>query len=251
MDVHAQTTDTFVVYSLSEYAVTVQFDDRINVDTLERISSFNTLLHRHPFDGFCTAVPAYTTLSIYFDPVVVMQASQLIGINSFERVSTFLQQLQAKYSVSVNPTSAPTSIPLCYGGEFGPDLDDVARQVGLPPTELIQLHSTAIYQVYLIGFIPGFAYLGGMPEQLAMPRKETPRRMVAAGSVGIAGGQTGIYPLDTPGGWQIIGRTPLRLFDADRERPALLKVGDRVVFQPIDHGLFEQNRTYAHADNND
>src|SRR5690606_13568554 len=113
---------------------------------------------------------------------------------------------------------------------------------------VIELHGAAIYQVHLIGFTPGFAYLGGMPQQLAVPRKASPRNKVTAGSVGIAGEQTGIYPLDTPGGWQIIGRTPLRLFDTNREQPALLKAGDRVVFQAIDHELFERFSSDADAD---
>lgn len=246
MDVHVQTTGTFAVYSLSEYAVTVQFDDRINTDTLERIRSFNTLLHHHPFDGFRTTVPAYTTLSIYYDPFTVIQASQLTGINCFERVSGYLHGLRAKWSVNAISVSAPIAIPVCYGGVFGPDLDDVARHLGITPANVVRLHSAAIYQVYLIGFTPGFAYLGGMPEQLAVPRKATPRSRVAAGSVGIAGEQTGVYPLDTPGGWQIIGRTPLRLFDVDRERPILLKAGDQVVFQAMDHALL----TCDDADNN-
>lgn len=250
MDVYVQTTGTFVVYSLSEYAVTVQFDDRINTDTLERISSFDALLQRRPFEGFRISVPAYTTLSIYYDPLTVMQAGQLTGINCFERVSDFLRRLRAEWSATAMPVSAPIAIPVCYGGPFGPDLDDLARRLGISAAEIVQLHSAATYQVYLIGFTPGFAYLGGMPEQLAAPRKATPRSNVPTGSVGIAGAQTGIYPLDTPGGWQIIGRTPLRLFDTHRERPALLKVGDRVVFQAMDHAQFEQLLTCSNADNN-
>ncbi|MFB2120083.1 5-oxoprolinase subunit PxpB [Parapedobacter sp. 2B3] len=248
MDVHVKNVDAFVVYSLSEYAVTVQFDDRINADMLERIRSFNALLHRHPFDGFRTTVPAYTTLSVYFDPLDVMQASRLTGINCFERVSNFLHGLQAEWSIALAPAPDPTPIPLCYGGAFGPDLDDVARQLGIAAATVIELHSAAIYRVHLIGFTPGFAYLGGMPKQLAVPRKASPRNKVTAGSVGIAAEQTGIYPLDTPGGWQIIGRTPLRLFDTSREQPALLKAGDRVVFQAIDHELFERFSSDADAD---
>lgn len=239
MDVHLQADDTFVVYSLSEYAVTVQFDDRIAADTLERIRSFNALLLQHPFDGFRTTVPAYATLTVYYNPLDVMQTDRLTGTDGFERVSNFLYGLGAQWAVTEMPPSATRSIPLCYGGVFGPDLDDVAHQLGITAMEVIALHSAATYRVYMIGFTPGFAYLGGMPEQLAVPRKATPRGKVAAGSVGIAGEQTGIYPLDTPGGWQIIGRTPLRLFDAGREQPALLKAGDRVTFEAIDHALFQ------------
>ena len=247
MDGYAQTTGTFVAYSLSEYGVTVEFDHRINTGTLQRISSFNALLLRQPFDGFRTTVSAYTTLSVYYDPLAVLQSDRLTGINCFERVSGFLLELRAKWADTRMPVSDPIAIPLCYGGAFGPDLDAVARGLDVTPAEVIQLHSSAIYRVHLIGFTPGFAYLGGMPEQLAVPRKAMPSQRVAAGSVGIAGVQTGIYPLETPGGWQIIGRTPLCLFDVNRERPTLLKAGDTVVFQTLDHKLFEQYNTQQDA----
>ncbi len=249
MDGYAQTAGTFIVYSLSEYAMAIQFDNRITTDTLQRVSSFNALLHRQPFDGFRTSVPAYTTLSVFYDPLTVMQSECLTGVNCFERISGFLHGLRAEWTDTPMPVSVPIHIPLCYGGAFGPDLDDVARRLDTTPAEIIQLHSTAIYHVYLIGFTPGFAYLGGMPERLAVPRKAMPSHNVVAGSVGIAGQQTGIYPLETPGGWQIIGRTPLRLFDVDSEQPSLLKAGDTVVFQVLDHQLFEQYNTDQHADN--
>jgi inhibitor of KinA len=136
------------------------------------------------------------------------------------------------------PAPRLVEIPVCYGGVYGPDLEAVARHTGLPPQELIRRHAAGSYRVYMLGFAPGFAYLGGMDEQLATPRKAEPRTAIPAGSVGIAGGQTGVYPLETPGGWQLIGRTPLPLFDAQRNPPSLLQMGNRVRFVPIDEATY-------------
>ncbi|SFC62529.1 inhibitor of KinA [Parapedobacter composti] len=233
MDIQTQTNDGFTIYSLSEFAVAIEFAPDISTDTLERITRFNALLCHSPFDGFRTTVPAYTTLSIFFDPVVVIQSPRLHGINCFERVAGFLKGLNRGGSTPALSTASPIAIPVCYGGVSGPDLNEVARSIGMTPDEVIQLHSTAVYHVYMVGFTPGFAYLGGMPGELSSPRKSTPRGTVPAGSIGIAGKQTGIYSLESPGGWQIIGRTPLRLFDANNAQPTLLKAGDRVVFKVI------------------
>jgi inhibitor of KinA len=124
-------------------------------------------------------------------------------------------------------------IPVCYGGTHGPDLDDVAARHGITPDEVVRLHTGANYRVYMLGFAPGFAYLGGLSEMIATPRRPEPRTAVPSGSVGIGGSQTGIYPMVLPGGWQLIGRTPLVLFDATRSSPTLLSVGDTVTFRAI------------------
>ena len=124
-------------------------------------------------------------------------------------------------------------IPIRYGEEFGPDLEGVAKLHGISPEEVVELHSSATYTVYFLGFVPGFAYLGGLPERIATPRLQTPRKHVPRGSLGIAGNQTGVYPCSTPGGWQIIGRTPLEMFRPDRENMSLLSIGDRVRFVPL------------------
>jgi KipI family sensor histidine kinase inhibitor len=129
-------------------------------------------------------------------------------------------------------------IPVRYGGEYGPDLEDVARRAGLSPERAIELHASAGYLVHFLGFSPGVPYLGGLPPELATPRLAAPRKLVPAGSVAIGGSQAGIYPMDSPGGWRIVGRTPLRLFDADASPPALLAMGDRVRFVPIPEGRF-------------
>jgi inhibitor of KinA len=224
---------------LSEYAISIQFGHSINENTLRIITSFNHYLLLHPFPGLVTTVPAYTTLSVFYEPVQVIQSHQLQGDTPSEKVIHYLSSLYTKAPIRNNNISNTVIIPVCYSSSFGPDLPEVANTNGLTIEEVIHLHTEATYTVYMLGFVPGFAYLGGMNERLATPRKPTPRQAVPAGSVGIAGGQTGIYPLETPGGWQLIGRTPLRLFDAGRPQPSWLQAGDLVTFQPISAAEFD------------
>lgn len=223
----------FKIYHLSEVAVTVEFGQQIAGNLSDAVNSLNALLYQQPFPGFHTTVPAYSTLTVFYDPVIVVK-SRLPGAGCFEKVSAYLNDLNLQKK-TVKPVKGDTIIiPVCYGENLGPDLDEVASLHGMSTSEVIKLHSTATYIVYMIGFVPGFAYLGGMDEQLATPRKEKPRKSVPAGAVGIAGQQTGVYPLETPGGWQIIGQTPLKLFDLNRRQPSLLKPGDTVIFKAID-----------------
>jgi KipI family sensor histidine kinase inhibitor len=133
-----------------------------------------------------------------------------------------------------NNDTRVVEMPVCYGGEFGPDLASVAEHANLTPNQVVELHASASYLVYFLGFSPGFPYLGGLPEKLTTPRLPAPRKRVAAGSVAIGGSQAGIYPIDSPGGWRIIGRTSLRLFDAEARPPALLRAGDNIRFVPRD-----------------
>jgi inhibitor of KinA len=169
--------------------------------------------------------------------------SDLPGAGCFEKVSGYLNNLNAQQKAAEPATGDIVTIPVCYGGSFGPDLAEVAGLHQLSIAEVIQLHSAVVYKVYMIGFMPGFAYLGGMDERLSTPRKVTPRKSVPAGAVGVAGGQTGVYPLESPGGWQIIGQTPVRLFDLNRREPSLLKPGDTVIFKAIDSKEFNQLAT--------
>lgn len=232
----------FMIYYLSEQAITVEFGQEIGKDALKRLNRLNNLIHQNPFPGFRTTVPAYTTLSVFFDPVQTIKNLGFPGGDCFEKVSAYLKQLKNETGDKEINVVKTVSIPVCYGGTFGPDLEEVAKRNNLTVKEVITLHSAAVYEVYMIGFVPGFAYLGGMPELLSTPRKLSPRKAVPVGSVGIAGKQTGIYPLETPGGWQIIGQTPLTLFNAEKAEPALLKSGDRVIFKPIDQQEFELYR---------
>ena len=143
------------------------------------------------------------------------------------------QRLGENAAAAEAPAERVVEIPVCYGGKWGPDLADAALHCGLTPAQLVERHSRPRYLVYFLGFLPGFAYLGGLPPELAVPRRSVPRLSVPAGAVGIAGGQTGVYPLETPGGWQIIGQTPLRLYDPSRQPPSLLALGDHVQFVPL------------------
>lgn len=230
---------------LGDCGVTVRLGEAIDEAVHRRVLAFAGKLRARPFPGLTEVVPGYHTVTVFYDPVAVRRhMPQRKAADSgekdgsaarlYETVCAWMDELWAQAKEGAKVSRRCVEIPVLYGGEWGPDLDEVSRRCGLAPEETVALHSGAEYTVYMIGFAPGFPYLGGLPERLAMPRRETPRLRVAAGSVGIGGSQTGVYPLETPGGWQIIGRTPLSLFRPDREEPALLRSGDRVRFVPID-----------------
>jgi inhibitor of KinA len=227
-----------IIYPLSESAVTIEFGSVIDESIAQRVNNFNELLGQKPFAGMYQTVAAYASLTVFFDPVTLIK-SDLPGKRVHDKVCGYLQPLHAEFNRSpMTPEGELITIPVCYGGRFGPDLDHLAAFHRLTAGEVIRLHSSAIYKVYMIGFIPGFAYMGGLADELETPRKATPVK-VPAGAVGIAGKQTGIYPLETPGGWQIIGQSAVKLFDAERQPPALLKAGDRVKFEPVSSIDFE------------
>ena len=226
------------IYGLSEKSVTIGFGTAIDNDLLCLITDFNQLLLQNPFSGLITTVPAFTTLTVFFDPLSVM-LSDLPGQVCFEKVSSHLNKIAQLKREKSSTIPDKLVIPVYYGGDFGLDLSTVARTNKISETEVIDIHTAGQYTVFMIGFVPGFAYMGGMDPRLATPRKEVPNAKIPIGSVGIAGNQTGIYPMETPGGWQIIGRTPLKMFDANRLQPSLLKGGDMVTFKAI--GIKEFN----------
>ena len=172
--------------------------------------------------------PGYTSLLIDFDPLQM----------THEKLAAIVEQSAQAKRPKVETQSNVVSVPVCYDPEFGPDLLDLAAHANISPEEVIRIHSSAPYLVYFLGFSPGFAYMGGLPEKLHMPRLATPRGFVAGGTVGIAGSQTGIYPVDSAGGWRLIGRTPWRMFDPGAEPPTRLQPGDQVRFAPIDRAAF-------------
>lgn len=247
MQTQESNSSELTIYYLSEQAVAIEFGQGISEAFLTQIKQVDDRIHQKPFPGFRTTVPAYTTLSVFFDPVEVIKSQGLQGTDCFEKVSWYLNQLKNEPVKEASALDAIITVPVCYGDAFGPDLDEVTKIHNLTAAEVIRLHCSVVYKVYMIGFVPGFAYLGGMPELLATPRKPTPRKAIPAGAVGIAGKQTGVYPLETPGGWQIIGRTPLTLFNALRPQPTLLKAGDSVLFNPVTHHEFKliANKPYA------
>jgi len=225
------------LFPLGDAAVVVQFGESIDLDIRLAIQSLSAYLAQQPFVGLRECVPAFTTLTVYYDPWLASAQGQH---QPYERVCKILRQ-RLLAAPTVSPTAAATvEIPVCYGGDLGPDLEVVAHHTGLKPADIITYHSAPKYLVHMIGFAPGFPYLGGLDARLATPRRAEPRALVPAGAVGIAGLQTGIYSLPTPGGWQLIGRTPLRLFDPAADPPTLLRAGQHLRFVPIDEAEFQR-----------
>jgi KipI family sensor histidine kinase inhibitor len=201
---------------------------KITPEANEKVRKLLRLLQLEPVAGVRNLHPAYCSLLIKFD-ALKLRHEELEGI-----LRGYLARLEGVRL----PEPRHVEIPVCYGGEFSPDLAEVCAMRGMTAAQAIELHASTEYLVYFLGFVPGFAYLGELPKELVMPRLSAPRRRVAAGSVGIAGNQTGVYPFATPGGWRLIGRTPLAMFRAEREGLSLLSIGDRVRFTPIDAERF-------------
>jgi len=214
----------------SDSSVLVEFGDKIAPEFQNGVLSLFHGLRALADPRIRNLHPAYVSLLVDFDPLTL----------THEEVTALVESLLGNELPASADSPAEVAIPVCYDAELGPDLADVAAHTGLSTDEVIRLHSSASYRVSFLGFTGGFAYLGGMPEVLHTPRLGTPRRAVPAGSVGIAGGQTGIYPAETPGGWRLIGRTPLRMFDPRSEPPTRVQTGDLVRFVPIDHTEFER-----------
>ncbi len=193
-----------------------------------------------PFRGMIESVPAYASLAVFYDTVTIRQ--QTNNTTAFEFVQQYVLELISKIDNQYDdkPNSIIT-IPVYYNGA---DLNEVADLHGLSVEELIQIHTAVTYRVYMTGFLPGFAYMGTVDERIVTARKEQPRLRVPAGSVGIAGAQTGIYPSDSPGGWQLIGNTPLQIFDKNKTEPCLLKAGNQVQFVSITKTEFEKINEY-------
>ncbi|WHY67755.1 5-oxoprolinase subunit PxpB [Neobacillus sp. SuZ13] len=219
---------------LGDSALVIQLGDGISPAIHEKVKNLTNLLEKEPFTGLIESVPSYNSLTIYYNPVAVyLSRTDKEASSPYKKVSAFILALLDKLGTTETPEQRLITIPVLYGGEFGPDLEYVASYHGLSVEQVIQIHSSNDYLVYMIGFAPGFPFMGGMDERIATPRKDSPRLAIAPGSVGIAGKQTGIYPLETPGGWQIIGRTPLDLFLPELSPPTMLQSGDRIRYVPI------------------
>jgi inhibitor of KinA len=212
----------------SDQALLVYLGEEIGLRTHQRVVRLLRLLQREPLTWVRNLQPAYCSLLVSFDAGVVDHAQVEATLRSYEKRA---EQIAL-------PAPRLLEIPVCYGGEFGPDLEAVAAACGLKPEHVIELHSSQTYHAYFLGFAPGFAYLGDLPDPLVTPRLATPRKKVPAGSVGIAGKQTAVYPFATPGGWNLLGRTPLCMFQVEREPMELLDVGDEVRFRPISREEF-------------
>lgn len=219
------------IETLSDSCLLLRLGDHIEPGLNRRVHNLAAALIQRSFDWIEDLVPAYASLAVFVKPALLSG-----GAITLERVARLMQETFDSLPVgdsSLEP-SRLVQIPVCYGSEFGPDLESLADILGLSSATLIERHTAPEYRVALLGFAPGFPYLLGMDPGLSADRLATPRAMVPAGSVGIAGAQTGIYPRASPGGWRLIGRCPLALFDPQRESPALLAPGDRLRFVPVD-----------------
>jgi len=219
-----------------------QFEDAPD-ETLDEVLRVFRLLQRAEIPGVIELAPAYTSVAVFFDPVAILKStSEATGV--FDELATSIRSAmipasRRRHRRTVIRGPRVTEIPVCYDPEFGFDLNRVAEHTKLSEREIIDLHSTREYRVACIGFVPGFTFLAGLPKKLATPRRDVPRKEIPPGSVGIGGAQTGIYPLRSPGGWNLIGRTPLKLFDPIKDPPTLLCPGDRVRFRAITREEFE------------
>lgn len=214
------------VTPLGDSALVLALGEDGDESALAKVKAVADALSRARIDGVEDVVPAFATVTVCYD------AARAGPYAAFERHVWEIAGRATEASLGALATQV-VEIPVCYGGEHGPDIDDVARGAGIPVAQVVALHSGAEYRVHAIGFVPGFAYLGGLPKKLNTPRRTTPRTSVPPGSVAIGGTQTGVYSLPTPGGWNLVGRTPLTMFDIARPQPALLHAGDRVRFRVI------------------
>lgn len=221
-------TTSPVIEIAGEMALLVTFGDRIDPDLLAQVRAATALLQDEQPPWLVGLIPSYASLLVLFDPNVIDRV----------RLRRSLRQHFTELNVDADHDSALTELPVYYSPESGPDLARVAQRAGCTSEEVIALHSGTEYRVYALGFAPGFAYLGQVPERLATPRLDTPRTSVPSGAVAIADRQTAVYPLATPGGWNVIGLCPIPLFDLHKDPPSPWQIGDRVRFRPVDRDEF-------------
>ena len=235
-------TPVYKIFPISEQALTIRLGNAINEETRLKVLSVFHLLQDNRPDYVLDILPAYTDVTVVYDLTIKRHHP-----SAFEFVKTEIEKRLENISKHHPARSRHVKVPVCYEPEFAPDAKLVSQKNKLAFDRVIELHTAITYNVFMIGFLPGFAYMGAVDPQLETPRLSTPRKLVPRGSVGIAGLQTGIYPLDSPGGWNIIGRTPLLIFDAQRSKPALFQHGDRVTFIAISKTEF---KNYIDANSN-
>lgn len=220
----------FSIKPVGDRALNIEFENEISESTNQNVINLKIILSVNEIRGVGTLIPSYRALLIRYDPIKI----------SYADLTKAIYKLYQDQVEKHTKKSKVYLVPVCYEKVYGLDLKNVASYNGLAEEEVIRLHSERDYRIYMLGFTPGFPYLGGMNGKLATPRLAQPRLKIPAGSVGIAGEQTGIYPVDSPGGWQIIGRTPIKLFDIDKVSPALFETSDYIRFVPIDKAQFDE-----------
>jgi len=208
---------------MGDRSLLVEIGEKISADVNRRVQELMLRLQQANLPGVCELAPSYRSLLVVFDPLTIAP----------EKLKAAITDVAARPGGSELPQAKLITVPVFYGGDYGPDLEWVAGHLGISTEEVIRLHTETVYRVYMIGFTPGYPYMGELPAALAVPRRSTPRTRVPKGSVGMAQRQTGIYPVESPGGWQIIGWTPIELFDPKRQIPSLLEMGDRVKFESV------------------
>jgi inhibitor of KinA len=230
--------NNFSISPLGDTAIIINFkeviDEKVNNEVIQLFKSLKNASLKFVKD----IVPAYASITIHYDLFAFYQQKKQVDALSFftGEIKRIIDQENTTPLVS---SHKKIKIPVCYADKYAPDINEMSREKKLSHTEIIRIHISKTYRVYMIGFLPGFAYMGEVEEKIAMPRKDQPRNVVEAGSVGIAGLQTGIYPFDSPGGWQIIGKTPLKLFDKEKDHPVLLQPGDEIEFYSITEDEFK------------
>ena len=217
--------------------LTVEFGNAIDPGINARVCALARILSDAKLPGIVESVPTFRSLLISYDPVTL----------PYKKLVRTLEPLLDRCEASASGTHRVIELPVRYGGEYGPDLPDVAAHAGLSADEVVRIHSGTEYLIYMLGFLPGFAYLGGLDPRIVTPRLKSPRTRIPAGAVGIGGEQTGVYPLDSPGGWRLIGSTPVKPYDPARAEPILYRAGDYIRFVPVEESVYLEIRAQVEA----
>lgn len=222
----------YKIFPISENALTIDFGNTISAELNDLVLTLADFIGKNRFPGFIETVPAYSSLAVFYNLIEVRRSYPQFS-SAYSAVENYIESALKNLRKSVRFESRKIKVPVCYDEDFAPDLSFIAEKANLTTDEVIAIHTSKVYRVFILGFLPAFAYMGEVDERIAAPRRQTPRTKIPEGSVGIAGKQTGIYPLESPGGWQIIGATPLKMFRPLEKNISFLQIGDEVSFYPV------------------